>query len=241
MVVEAYLHGVSPRKVDDLVRALGADTGISKSEASRICADLDAEVSSSRDRSLAEQAFPYVFLDATHCKTRVNRRVASRPSSLPTAWPLMGTGRCSGSPSAIRRTAPSGRRSCARWRPAGGRHPAGISDAHTGLKAAIGAVLIGAAQQRCRVHFSALRVRPRPEGQRRDGRRRISHRLAQPDAEHLRSQLDVVIGRQFPRAEAMLRDAAEDLLAFTSFPVARVEKIRSTNGVGAAERGPVRS
>src|SRR3954464_9878522 len=73
VVREAYLHGVSTRKVDDLVRALGADTGISKSEVSRICADLDAGVGAFRDRSLAEQAFPYVFLDATYCKARVNR------------------------------------------------------------------------------------------------------------------------------------------------------------------------
>jgi putative transposase len=58
VVMEAYLHGVSTRKVDDLVKALGADTGISKSEVSRICADLDAEVGAFRDRSLAEQAFP---------------------------------------------------------------------------------------------------------------------------------------------------------------------------------------
>src|SRR3712207_4373879 len=77
VVMEAYLHGVSTRKVDDLVRALGADTGISKSEVSRICADLDEEVSAFRDRSLAEQPFPYVFLDATYCKARVNRRVVS--------------------------------------------------------------------------------------------------------------------------------------------------------------------
>src|SRR4051812_50020529 len=75
--MEACLHGVSTRKVDDLVRALGADTGISKSEVSRICADLDTEVSSFRDRSLTEQAFPYVFLDATYCKARVNRRGGS--------------------------------------------------------------------------------------------------------------------------------------------------------------------
>ncbi len=76
--METYLHGVSTHKVDNLVRALGADTGISKSEVSRICADLDAAVSSFRDRSLAEQAFPYVFLDTTYCKARGNRRVVSQ-------------------------------------------------------------------------------------------------------------------------------------------------------------------
>ena len=78
VVMEAYLHGVSTRKVDDLVKALGADTGISKSEVSRICADLDEEVAAFRDRSLADVEFPYVFLDATYCKARVNRRVVSQ-------------------------------------------------------------------------------------------------------------------------------------------------------------------
>jgi putative transposase len=77
-VVEAYVHGVSTRKVDDLVRALGADSGISKSEVSRICADLDTEVAAFRDRSLAGQTFPYVFLDATYCTARVNRRVVAQ-------------------------------------------------------------------------------------------------------------------------------------------------------------------
>jgi transposase-like protein len=114
VVMEAYLHGVSTRKVDDLVRALGADTGISKSEVSRICADLDAEVSSFRDRSLAETAYPYVFLDATYCKARVNRRWSLRPWSSPPGWPPTATARCSASPSATPRTARSGRRSCAR-------------------------------------------------------------------------------------------------------------------------------
>ncbi len=70
VVMEAYLHGVSTRKVDDLVKALGADTGISKSEVSRICADLDAEVAAFRDRSLKDTTYPYVFLDATYCKAQ---------------------------------------------------------------------------------------------------------------------------------------------------------------------------
>ena len=81
VVMEAYLHGVSTRKVDDLVRALGADTGISKYEVSRICADLDEEVAAFRDRSLAETAFPYLFLDATHCKARVDRGRRPSPST----------------------------------------------------------------------------------------------------------------------------------------------------------------
>lgn len=78
VVMEAYLQGVSTRKVDDLVNALGADSGISKSEVSRICADLDEEVAAFRDRSLAETVYPDVFLDATYCKARVNHRVVSQ-------------------------------------------------------------------------------------------------------------------------------------------------------------------
>jgi transposase-like protein len=69
--MEAYLHGVSTRKVDDLVKALGADSGISKSEVSRICADLDGEVAAFRGRSLADTTYPYVFLDATYRKAGV--------------------------------------------------------------------------------------------------------------------------------------------------------------------------
>src|SRR5690606_16761938 len=66
------------RKVDDLVRALGADTGISKSEVSRICQNLDEDVTAFRERTLDATAYPYVFVDATYCKARVGRRVVSQ-------------------------------------------------------------------------------------------------------------------------------------------------------------------
>src|SRR4051794_33525098 len=77
VVMQAYVEGVSTRRVDDLVIALGG-TGISKSEVSRICAKLDAEVAAWRSRPLDAQAFPYVFLDATYCKVRINQRVVSQ-------------------------------------------------------------------------------------------------------------------------------------------------------------------
>jgi putative transposase len=70
-VMEAYVHGVSTRKVDDLVAALGAESGISKSEVSRICAELDTDVAAFNTRDLGQQSYPYVFLDATYCKARV--------------------------------------------------------------------------------------------------------------------------------------------------------------------------
>ena len=78
--MEAYVHGVSTRKVDDLVKALGVDTGISKSEVSRICTELDAEVAAFRSRSLAPTAFPWVFL------TRPTSRPGSTGGWCPGRW-----------------------------------------------------------------------------------------------------------------------------------------------------------
>ncbi len=74
VVIQAYVEGVSTRRVDDLVIAMGG-TGISKSELNRICAQLDAEVAIWRTRTVDHIAFPYVFLDATYCKVRLNGRV----------------------------------------------------------------------------------------------------------------------------------------------------------------------
>jgi hypothetical protein len=77
VVMEAYLHGVSTRAVDDLVVAMGATSGISKLEVSRICQNLDEEVTSFRDRPPSHIAFPYIYLDATYCKTRVDHRTVA--------------------------------------------------------------------------------------------------------------------------------------------------------------------
>jgi putative transposase len=112
--LEAYVHGTSTRKVDDLVRALGVDAGISKSEVSRICAELDGEVAAFRSRSLAHTAVPYVFLDATYLKARVDGRVVSRGVVIATGSRPTAAARSSAWMSVTLRMAPSGRRSCAR-------------------------------------------------------------------------------------------------------------------------------
>jgi transposase-like protein len=153
VVMEAYLHGVSTRKVDDLVKALGADSGISKSEVSRICADLDVEVGAFRDRSLTDTGFPYVFLDATYCKARVNRRVVSQAV-------VVGTGVAADGRREVLGFAVGDSEDGAFWTAflrslkARGLHGVQlvVSDAHQGLKAAIGAVLLGTSWQRCKVH-----------------------------------------------------------------------------------------
>jgi putative transposase len=233
VVMEAYLHGVSTRKVDDLVKALGADSGISKSEVSRICADLDEEVSTFRDRSLAASQFPYVFLDATYCKARVNRRVVSQAVVIATGVRADGWREVLG-------FAVGDSEDGAFWtgflRSLKARGLAGvqlvISDAHTGLKQAIAAVLLGAAWQRCRVHFLRNLLAQVPKGNQEMVAAAVRTIFAQPDAGHVHDQLDVIagmLGRQQPKVEAMLRDAASDLLAFADFPTGHWKKIWSTN------------
>jgi putative transposase len=104
-----------------------------------------------------------------------------------------------------------------------------IADAHLGLRQA---VMAGAAVQRCRVHFLRNVLARVPKGSAEMVAAAIRTIFAQPDASHVHEQLDVVagmLGRQFPKLEAMLRDSAEELLAFTSFPVSHWKKVWSTN------------
>ena len=107
-----------------------------------------------------------------------------------------------------------------------------ISDAHTGLKTAIGSVLLGASWQRCRVHFLRNLLATIPKGSQEMGAAAIRTIFAQPDTASVRAQLDIIagmLGRQFPKVETMLRDAADDLTAFADFPAAHWKKIWSTN------------
>jgi putative transposase len=233
VVMEAYLHGVSTRKVDDLVKALGADTGISKSEVSRICADLDAEVGAFRDRDLSAMDYPYVFLDATYCKARVGHRVVSQ--AVVVAFGVAADGRrevlgfdVGDSENEVFWTAFL--RSL-KTRGLGGVKLV-ISDAHTGLKKAIGTVFQGAAWQRCRVHFmrNVLAIVPRVAQEMVASIIRTI--FAQPDAEHVNAQFDEVVrmlGTSHPKVAVMLGDARADLLAFAGFPVKHWRQIWSTN------------
>ncbi len=233
VIMEAYLHGTSTRKVDDLVKALGADSGISKSEVSRICADLDTEVAAFRDRSLANQAFPYVFLDATYCKARVDHRVVSQAV-------VVATGVAADGHREVLGFEVGDSEDGAFWtsflRSLRTRGLAGvqlvISDAHAGLRAAIAAVLLGAAWQRCRVHFLRNVLAQVPRGSAEMVAAAIRTIFAQPGPVHVAEQLDTIaamLGRQFPKVETMLRDAADDITAFAAFPVSHWKKIWSTN------------
>jgi transposase-like protein len=240
VVMEAYVTGTSVRKVDDLVKALGADTGISKSEVSRICADLDAEVAAFADRDLSETEFPYVFLDATYCKARIGGGKGGKGSRVASQAVVVATGVSADGRREVLGFAVGDSEDGAFWTAflrslkARGLHGTKlvVSDAHTGLKAAIAAVMLGSAWQRCRVHFMRNVLAQVPKGSQEMVAAAIRTIFAQPDAQHVRDQLDVIaamLGRQFPKVETMLRDAAEDLTAFADFPPAHWKKLWSTN------------
>ena len=232
VVMEAWVHGVSTRKVDDLVKALGATTGISKSEVSRICAELDRELEAFRTRRL-EGEFPYVFCDATYVKARVKGRVIARAV-------VVATGVTRGGDREVLGVEVGDSEDGAFWtsflRGLRARGLTGvqlvISDHHLGLKAAIAAVFIGSSWQRCRVHFMRNVLARVPKNSGEMVAAAVRTVFAQPDPHHVHRQLvevaDMLRG-QFPDVAAMLTDAAEDILAFTAFPQAHWRKIWSTN------------
>jgi putative transposase len=235
VVMEAYVHGVSTRKVDDLVQALGADAGISKSEVSRICAQMDTELEAFRTRDLSHIAFPYVFLDATYVKGRVDARVVSRAVVVATGVTTNGEREVLGiaigdSEDEVFWTEFL---SSLRARGLGGVELV-VSDAHLGLKAAIAKVFIGAAWQRCRVHFMRNVLARVQKVHSQMVAALIRTIFAQADQQGVESQLDEVASRlepKFPDVAAMLVDARADVCAFASFPRAHWTKIWSTNSI----------
>ena len=190
--MEAYVNGVSTRSVDDLVAALGVDSGISKSEVSRICAGLDEIVGAFRTRRLDHIEFPYVYLDATylHVRNQHSARSPPWPSWSPPASPPTATGRSSASTSATARTRCSGAASCARCKQRGlGGVRLVISDQHAGLVAALRRCFQGAAHQRCRVHFARNLLALVPKAQQDMVAAVFRTIFAQPDARRGRRHL----------------------------------------------------
>ena len=183
VVMEAYVHGVSTRKVDDLVAALGIDTGISKSEVSRICGELDRVVATFRDRRLDHVRFPYVFLDATYVKAHDGPSVVSKAIVVATGVTEKGDREVLGLSVG---DSEDGAFWTAFLRSLRARGLSGvrlvISDAHEGLKGAIAAVLLGAAWQRCRVHFLRNVLARIPKGSAQMVLAAIRTIFAQPDS-----------------------------------------------------------
>ncbi len=233
VIMEAFVHGVSTRKVDDLVQALGIDTGVSKSQVSRICAELDGAVSEFRERRLDHIEFPYVFLDATYVKAHDGAHVVSKAI-------VVATGVAADGHREVLGLAVGDSEDTTFWtaflrslraRGLGGVRLV-ISDAHHGLRAAIDRVLQGVAWQRCRVHFLRNVLARVPKGSAEMVAAAIRTIFAQPDAAAVADQLTSIadkLGRQFPTVAELLHDAQADLCAFAAFPQAHWRKIWSTN------------
>jgi len=233
VVMEADVHGVSTRKVDDLVAALGVASGISKSEVSRICADLDAEVASFRDRDLDGRSYPYVFLDATSCKARLNRRVVSQAVVIAIGVAADGKREVLGFDVG---DSEDGAFWTAFLRTLRARGLAGvqlvISDAHEGLKAAIEAVFLGATWQRCRVHWSRNLLTHIPNGSSAMVAAAVRTIFAQPTAAEVEAQCDTIghmLVRQIPKLEGLMAEAKTNVLAFSAFPKPHGKQLWSTN------------
>ena len=215
------------------MKALGIESGIGKSEVSRICGELDAVVRDFRARRLDHVAFPYVFCDATYVKAHEGGRVISKAIVIATGVTEHGHREVLG-------LAVGDSEDGAFWseflRGLRGRGLGGvrlvISDAHSGLKEAIGSVMLGAAWQRCRVHFMRNALAKVPRAAADMVAATIRTIFAQPTGAMARAQLGQVADRLepgFPDVAAMLTEAAEDLLAFSTFPVKHWKKIWSTN------------
>jgi putative transposase len=240
VVMEAYVHGVSTRKVDDLVQALGLESGISKSEVSRICAGLDEELGAFRERPLSHVEFPYVFLDATYVKGRVNHQVVSRAVVVATGVSMTGGREVLG-------VAVGDSEDKAFWseflrslreRGLGGVRLV-ISDHHLGLMAAVAEVMIGTAWQRCRVHFMRNVLARVTKSNAQMVLAAIGTIFAQPDAASVAEQFDRItdtLRAQLPDIATMLEGAREDLLAFSAFPIEHWRKIWSTNPLERVHR-----
>jgi len=232
VIQEAYVHGVSTRSVDDLVKAMGG-SGISKSQVSRLCEEIDARVNAFLDRPL-EGEWPYVWLDATYVKVRRNNRIVSvavivavgvntdgrrevlgmdiGPSEAETFWTEF-----------LRKLRRRGLRGVKLV----------VSDAHEGIKAAV-AKLMNATWQRCRVHTMRNALAHAGKSSRRVVSAFIATAFAQDSAEAARTQWRKVADQlrsKLPKLAGFMDEAETDVLAYMAFPPDHWPKIHSTNGL----------
>ncbi|HKF86956.1 MAG TPA: IS256 family transposase [Propionibacteriaceae bacterium] len=235
VVMEAYVNGVSARAVDDLVAALGVESGISKSEVSRICTGLDEQVEAFRSRPLHHTGFPYVFLDATYLHVRRTGQVTSMAVVVATGVTATGGREVLGCDVGDSEDEVFWR---GFLRTLKQRGLAGvqlvISDQHAGLVAALGRVFQGAAHQRCRVHFVRNLLALVPKSHKDMVAAVFRTIFAQPTAEAVSATWDTVrdqLAANFPKIGPLMDEAKAEVLAFTAFPRSHWAKIWSTNPV----------
>jgi putative transposase len=230
VIQEAYIQGVSTRSVDELVKAMGM-SGISKSQVSRLCADIDERVNAFLNRPI-EGDWPYLWIDATYMKVREAGRIVSVAVIIAVGVNTDGVREVLGmavGPSEAEPFWTSFLRSLTRRGLRGVKLV--ISDAHEGLKAAAAKVL-KATWQRCKVHFLRNALAHAGKGQRQMVLAMINTVFAQESLDAAIAQWRVVADQlrdKFPRLAAMLDRSESDVLAFMSFPKAHHKQIHSTN------------
>ena len=235
VIMEAYVNGVSTRSVDDLVAAMGVDTGISKSQVSRICAGLDTRVDAFRNRTLGHINFPYVYLDATYINVRDDAlgQVVSRAVVIATGITATGDREVLGVDIGDSEDETFWTRFLRSLRERG---LAGvrlvISDAHAGLTASIRKGFAGASWQRCRVHYARNLLAKVPKAHVEFVAAAFRSIFALGTKAEIEARWDEVtdmLADRFPKAAESMRQARTDVLAFTAFPRAHWRKIWSNN------------
>jgi len=232
VVQQAYVEGVSTRRVDELVKALGCE-GISKSQVSRICQELDAVVEAFLSRPLDGGPYPYLWLDALTQKVREAGRIVN--VSVVVATAVGGEGKREVLGIDVGTSEDS-----AFWlqflRSLVARGLSGVqmvtSDAHRGLKDAIATMFSGAAWQRCRTHFMTNLLSRVPKRAQSAVATMVRTIYQQPSPEEVHAQHRRVVEQlqaRFPMAAELLAEAGPDILAFTGFPVAHWRQIWSNN------------
>jgi putative transposase len=235
VVMEAYVNGVSTRSVDDLVAAMGVDTGISKSEVSRICAGLDERVAAFRNRTLGHIAFPYIYLDATYIHVRDDAlgQVVSRAVVIATGITANGDREILGVDIGDSEDETFWTRFLRSLRDRGlGGVRLVISDAHAGLTASVRKCFTGASWQRCRVHYARNLLATVPKAHVEFVAAAFRSVFALGTKNEVEARWDEVadtIDGRFPKAAESMRDARTDVLAFAAFPRAHWRKIWSNN------------
>jgi transposase-like protein len=230
VIQEAWIAGVSTRRVDELVQAMGM-SGISGSSVSKLCKEIDERVGAFLKRPLAGE-WPYLWLDATYLKVREGGRIVSVAAIIAVAVDTEGRREIVGlhsGPSEAEPFSTTFLRELVRRGLRGVKLV--ISDAHEGLKAAITRVL-GATWQRCRVHFMRNALAHVPKGQHTMVAAAIRQAFIQPDRvaagqtwRHVADQLKA----RWPKLAALMDEAEHDVLAYLGFPTQHRSKLHSTN------------
>lgn len=232
VVAECYVKGVSTRRVDGIVKALGIE-GISKSQVSELAKSLDAAVEEFRSRPLDQGPYVYVWMDAMTQRVREGGRVVNVVTVIATGINQEGKREILGFDVVTSEDGPAW---LAFLRSLVSRGLSGtllvISDAHPGLKGAISSALPGASWQRCRTHFLRNLLTRVPKAAQQAVAALVRSIYDQPDAPNVFSQHERVVAQleeNFPDAARMLDEARDEILAFAHFPKEHWRKIRSNN------------